>query len=122
MRILIVVVTVKGKCPAFGKMCSRCGKWNHCAKVCQATSKSECPKEANIHQVEENASDSEASIYRLQDTRAKTQFFSELKMQVPGEGMKTVRFQLDTGASCSTLTLTDYNKLTDKPGTSELFN
>ena len=59
----------RGKCPAFGKKCAKCNKWNHVAKVSKSQNK---PR--RIHQVtedfdEENDDlDSDGSIYQLQES------------------------------------------------------
>ncbi|GFR94448.1 retrovirus-related Pol polyprotein from [Elysia marginata] len=51
---------LKSKCPAYGKVCSKCGGRNHFAKVCKKTQKKPhkaAPKVRNV----ETDSDSEAS-------------------------------------------------------------
>ena len=44
----------KGKCPAFGKICSICGKRNHLPKMCK-TAKYMRKKDKTVHQLEDEA-------------------------------------------------------------------
>ena len=37
----------KGRCPAYGKMCNKCRKWNHFASVCQSKSVSNIAQQQN---------------------------------------------------------------------------
>ncbi len=107
----------KGQCPAFGKTCGFCLRRNHLEEACYA--KENQIKKGNINQLgketededSEDEAESDASIYH---TGNKTRFFSELAIETP-EGIKKLSLQLDTGASCSTLALHDYEKLTTSP-------
>ena len=99
----------KGKCPAYGHVFGKCKKKNHFPSVCKSKKKEETIKQL------ENAYDSEESIYAVQPSSEKTQFYTEVKVAAPDGSQHKVKFQLDTGASCSTLSLKDYERLTTKP-------
>ena len=100
-------------------------KKNHLAKVCRSTPKqsNEKPKKKSkderqrVNQLSENGAlgepDSNKSIYSLQSPGQKKQYITEIlvtanktKDNIP------IKFQVDTGASCSTITLKDYKKIT----------
>ena len=109
----------KGKCPAYGTTCSKCNKRNHYAKVCQSSGKdrTEQPQDLTqkLHQMDGDASDSDESIYMVY-SKTKQQYFVELAVDTPTrDETKTIRFQLDSGATCSTMKLVDYQQLSDKP-------
>ena len=103
----------KGNCPAFGKTCGKCGKKNHYASVCRSSKTS--PHDT-VHKVDDDEceqSDSDQSIYMVQSTEKK-RYFTNVLFKTP-DGDKKIKLQLDTGATCSTLTLTDYEKLSKLP-------
>ena len=66
-----------------------------------------------VHQLEPEA-ESDDSIYTVSSGERK-QYFSELTVQGTDNKQVTVKFQVDSGATCSTLTLTDYRQLSDQP-------
>ena len=100
---------IKGKCPAFGQTCGKCGKPNHVAKVCKSS------KDKHIRQLDDfdEELDSEDSIYHVTQQGKKSQYFAKLQVSAPS-GEKVIKFQLDTGASCSTMTVSDYQKITSE--------
>ena len=123
----------KGKCPAYGKTCAKCQKKNHFTKVCQSTIKQSerqrkptqnkrKPRHQNVHQMEQCSSEhnpdelsTDESIYKVQTTRTKTQYFAEVLVTANDKKKGTlIKFQLDTGATCSTISLEDYQKLTNQ--------
>ena len=123
----------KGKCPAYGKTCAKCQKKNHFTKVCQSTIKQSerqrkltqnkrKPRHLNVHQMEQCSSEhnpdelsTDESIYKVQTTRTKTQYFAEVLVTANDKKKGTLmKFQLDTGATCSTISLEDYKKLTNQ--------
>ena len=62
--------------------------------------------EAKVHQLSERDSDdSDTGIYTLR-TQEKSQYFTQVQVTTP-KGEKPLKFQLNKGASCSTLTLQD---------------
>ena len=65
--------------------------------------------------MEEHDSDCDESIYTVQ-SKPKQQYFTELAVETPtGDQAKCTRFQLDSGATCSTTRMEDYKKLNDAP-------
>jgi hypothetical protein len=98
----------QGKCPAFGKRCAACNRWNHFASVCR--------QKQHLNQVEEEqAEDSDESIesiYVVKDPMKK-HFFSNIDIETR-EGRKTMKFQVDTGASCNTMSHEQYKQLTNE--------
>lgn len=50
-----------GRCPAFGKECSKCNKRNHFAKVCQAE------KKRPVNAIEERNLEDEDEEYMVQE-------------------------------------------------------
>ena len=55
------------------------------------------------------------SIYKVQTTGTKTQYFAEVLVMANNNNEGTlIKFQLDTGATCSTISLEDYQKLTNQ--------
>ena len=112
----------KGKCAAYGKTCSKCGKQNHFAEVCKTVrhtctdlTKKKKPKPQKLHHVAEEE-DSEDSIYTITENGQLRQYHTELEVEAPSRNqVERIKFQLDTGATCSTLRLVDYKKLSNQP-------
>ncbi|XP_038060249.1 uncharacterized protein K02A2.6-like [Patiria miniata] len=117
----------RGKCPAYGHECLKCHKQNHFAKVCQSAGpdKSGKPKawpkknaKQKVHQVAADADDlsSDESIYNIHTVSKGTQYFVNLQTRPRSGGTPAVlKFQIDTGATCSTLRLQDYQRVTTEP-------
>jgi hypothetical protein len=54
-------------------------------------------------------------LYALESRKKKKQYFAEVVTATEDNAsQQIIKFQLDTGATCSTLTPTDYKKLTEK--------
>ena len=133
----------KGKCSAYGETCSKCKKKNHLAKVClsSANSNDSSPRQQKakgetkdkskrkntkkIHHLEDSGTtttedseelDSDESIYSIQNKNGKKEFCAKVivKADISKNKSQQILFQLDTGASCSTISLKDYNKITTK--------
>lgn len=82
---------VKGKCPAFGKMCKICKRKNHFANVC---------KFKNVQEVKLNTFDSNSSLYLdsiLSNHNCDT-WYENIQI-----GNENIKFKLDTGASINVL-------------------
>ncbi|KAL3890159.1 hypothetical protein ACJMK2_002451, partial [Sinanodonta woodiana] len=90
-------IHAKRECPAYGKVCSKCKKKNHFAKVCFQSS---TPK---VNIVEETDSSSDESIYTLNALTDK-QWFVNVTMSMPNTpNNKSIKCQIDTGASCNVI-------------------
>ncbi|GFR97874.1 hypothetical protein ElyMa_002756100 [Elysia marginata] len=86
---------LKSKCPAYGKVCSKCGGRNHFAKVCKKTQKKPhkaAPKVRNV----KTDSDSESSSDWMNSIKGTI----KCNMLVKG---KPVAFLIDSGASVNLL-------------------
>lgn len=119
---------VKGKCLAYGKKCGNCGRDNHVASVCRQDKKSKgtpwkskAKASHKVHAIEEATldetdSESEESIYAVSVKGTRNQFFTNIEVQELNSSVKSsCMFQIDTGATCSVLTLGEYKKITDAP-------
>ena len=83
----------KEKCPAQGKICKKCQKLNHFARVCQ--SKTTIKKQTH-HVTEDEHSDDEFFVVGCitsVNTVDMGEWYGDLSI-----GSKTIKFQLDTGA------------------------
>ena len=117
-----------GNCPAYGKTCSRCHKKNHLAKVCQSTSKQDSKKSKperkkpgkhqRVNQLQQDQppdelSSDESIFTLLTPQKDKKQYVALVLVSANKEEKPvSIKFQVDTGASCSTLTLRDYKRIT----------
>ncbi len=81
----------KDACPAWGKSCSQCRKKNHLSKCC---------RNAKVHGVEANGSDSDSSIESISTVNvfAVGCIFTEMLIN-----KKSVKFQIDSGAIVNVL-------------------
>ncbi|XP_025263219.1 uncharacterized protein K02A2.6-like, partial [Camponotus floridanus] len=94
-----------GRCPAFGKECSKCNKRNHFAKVCQAEKKRpvDTIEERNLEEDE----DIEYMVEELQvsavcDTKQSSKEWYIVSLLVKGQ---KVEFKCDSGAQVNVLSL-----------------
>jgi len=76
------------KCPAWSKVCNRCKKKNHFAKVC---------KDATVNAIKSDEDLEEISVVRVQAMKGKAVFAEMLVQQKP------VIIQIDCGASANIL-------------------
>ena len=122
-----------GNCPAYGQTCTKCKKKNHLAKVCQSSSK-QTERKSNLgarkpkptrdtrqrvhHVQEDDVTDelsSDESIYTARATKDTNNYAVEIYVSArKSEAAIPLKFQIDTGASCSTMTLQDFKKITDE--------
>lgn len=98
-------------CPARGKQCTKCDKWNHFAKVCRAGSY----KKKSVHEVSaSNESDSdELFLYSVTDRKStgNEQAFADIQL---GRQGKELKFKLDTGAQVNIIPLREYASLKEE--------
>ena len=122
----------KGNCPAYGQTCKKCQKLHHFAKVCRANSKDNLrrnnpqqkeskrwTRQKNVHQLQTNNNESlssDESVYTVFGRPQKAQYYTDIQVTDPKtDNHALISFQLDTGSSCSTLTMADYRKLSAGP-------
>ena len=93
----------KHKCPAYGKVCTRCGKENHFAKMCKSgKSEGKRPtRKVNKMAVQDASSGEEwVNTTKIQGPKSNEQKDVKCELLING---KTVTFQIDTGSSVNTL-------------------
>ena len=98
------------KCPAFGKVCSACNKPNHFAEMCKSTPHRNSRARNGVNMIEADSSSeeellsvtfdlTEGSVHAVnEDKLPEKRIFAT--MEIAG---KSVRMQIDTGASCNVL-------------------
>lgn len=104
------------ECPAKGKQCLKCRKFNHYAKVCKT--KSHTPGRTahrEIHTVDEDYEDDGSALfidtYLLTVTTEKEDEESAYAAIRLGPQNKKLTFKLDTGAQASVIPAKDFNAL-----------
>ena len=112
-------------CQAYGLTCVICLKRNHIARVCQSQvqptppqrpNKSSTQRTAKVRYVETEAVSSNESIYALRSLSDRKHYHADVRLSTPGDSTKIAcKFQIDTGASCSTLAFADYKHITKAP-------
>ena len=115
----------KGRCQAYRQTCTNCGKRNHLARVCQSQHSHPQPPTRTTHRKAhrtvkvryiEADSASDESIYSLGSLLDRKQYYTDIQISTPGDDTHhSVKFQIDTGATCSTLALKDYNQISMAP-------
>lgn len=96
---------VKGKCPAYGKLCNKCSGKNHFAKMCRTKT---------VHTVQETAKNQEELEFFVGTVRTLAQEDKEWISSLKING-SNIDFKLDTGAQVNILPLNEYDKLANKP-------
>ena len=115
----------KGKCQAYGLTYAICLKHNHIARVYQSQAQPTPPQRPNtsstqrtakVRYVETEAVSSDESIYVLRSLSDRKHYYADVRLSIPGDSTKIVcKFQIDTGASCSTLAFADYKRIIKAP-------
>ena len=115
----------KGKCQTYELTCAICLKRKHIARVCksqvqptppQRPNKSSTQRTAKVLYVETEAVSSDESIYALRSLSDRKHYHVDVRLSTPGDSTKIMcKFQIDTGASCSTLAFADYKCITKSP-------
>ena len=104
----------KGKCQAYGLTCAICLKRNHVARICQSQvhpprSNNKLPAHAKVRYVNDEPASSDESIYALGPLSDRKHYYADIHVSPLGsQKALTLKFQIDTGASCNTLALVDY--------------
>lgn len=119
----------RGNCKAYGQTCAYCNKRNHLAKVClskqQDTSTGQSERgtrkfKQRVHQLESDTpesseNESEGSLYNLDNKEKKRKYFAQVLVSTQDQVTQhPIKFQLDTGATCCTLSYDDYQKITSR--------
>ena len=104
----------KNKCPAFGKICRKCGKPNHFQSVCL--------QRQSIHKVQEESASKDESVYCTESVgvvehQHKRQFLVALCF-FEENGETLVQCQLDTGDTCNVMSFDKLSEIkqSGKPG------
>lgn len=96
----------KNKCPAYGKVCSACGKQNHFAKMCRSdrstrsTNNMPTRKVNKMNTQDVSSGEEWVNTTKVQEPHSSAQ--KEVKCELLVNG-KAVTFQIDTGSSVNTL-------------------
>ena len=90
----------RNKCPAFGKICTKCKKKNHFAKCCNPQKSSERPKSQHkVHDLQSDSSEEEAlRVTQVNEVRDSNKIFATMLIE-----SKPVKMQIDSGATCNIL-------------------
>lgn len=100
-------------CPAFGKICKKCGGRNHSEKVCKATtSQKQGNKHKELHAMIEDDSKEEEDAFELYSVSSKG--CTEWKQEIETNGL-TIMFKLDTGSEVNVINKNYYDRLEHKP-------
>ena len=111
----------KGKCQAYGLTCAICLKRNHVARMCQSQVHPPRPNNkpsahAKVRYVNDEPASRDESIYALDHLSDREHNSADIHVSpLGGQKALTLQFQIDTGASCSTLVLVDCKRLTTAP-------
>ena len=119
------------KCPAYGKICGKCGKSNHFARVCKQRGR----RKKRVNTVSVSSSDSGESLFTVQLTPEVDSVLaiqgnipSKITATMKLKGGPEINFQIDTGATCDVLKLssikgTKYaNKITHTKQVLKMYN
>ena len=108
----------RAKCPASGKTCHKCGKQGHFAVKCHVKRQSSSKPDNKVHQTSgahqrftEHSDEADDSIFILErvglvsSNVTRSSFMVRFTFHI--EYSPTVKTQLDTGATCSTMSYED---------------
>ena len=101
----------KDCCPAYGKICNRCGKQNHFATKCKSAGQGSRP-DANVHEFE-------IGTLRVCTTSTSNKEKALVTMTI-GENKIPVQFKTDSGAECNVMTAKNYVEATGDPNCENL--
>lgn len=87
----------RGKCPAYGKECMKCGRYNHFANVCKTTGRQKS-NDMSINAINNDNHETELVVYTLNNTNNHDKWFVNLTL-----GGTNVKFRMDSGADANVL-------------------
>ncbi|KAI4890019.1 hypothetical protein NFI96_007835 [Prochilodus magdalenae] len=102
------------ECPAKGKQCLKCKKYNHFAKVCRTKSYPPSKNEhKEVHSVRETQDDSESGLFidtvtATAEEEGEDSAFADIEL---GPNTEKLTFKLDTGAQTSVIPTRIFNNL-----------
>ena len=105
---------VRTQCPAYGKSCHLCGKANHFHTVCfRGKPHTKASRSiAAVHEIPSQPSESDDEIYGIEQVGAVKHNCNGLPLCFKHEfGDTTIDCQLDTGATCNVMSMTDMCKI-----------
>ncbi|XP_013395965.1 uncharacterized protein LOC106163040 [Lingula anatina] len=103
----------KGKCPAYGKSCHKCGKLNHFQVACRSQSqKSKSPRTHKvIREVNtDSCSDTEADLLVIDSVHSPHAAKKDLHVKFLVHDVST-EVKVDTGAKCNVMSLATFDML-----------
>ena len=102
----------RDKCPAFGKRCNKCHKFNHFARYCRSSK-----GVSTLTQKEEEEEHSDADELVVGTLNAKqtvemgvNECFASFRVQD-----RVIKFKIDTGSQVNVMPLSEYNQMHRKP-------
>ncbi|KAL6471840.1 hypothetical protein MHYP_G00204900 [Metynnis hypsauchen] len=102
-------------CPAKGRQCNKCKKFNHFAKVCRARTqqKQTTFKSKKVHTVSDCTEESPPelfidSITKLHANTAREQAFAEIEV---GKARHKLKFKVDTGAQANVIPANTFHRM-----------
>ncbi|KAL6462444.1 hypothetical protein MHYP_G00288660 [Metynnis hypsauchen] len=102
-------------CPAKGRQCNKCKKFNHFAKVCRARTqqKQTTFKSKKVHTVSDCTEESPPelfidSITKLHANTAREQAFAEIEI---GKARHKLKFKVDTGAQANVIPANTFHRM-----------
>jgi len=104
-------ITKEGACPAKGKQCMKCRKFNHFAKVCKSKLHTNTHTRKVIHTMDEDTEDEQVELFIDGLTSENTgkcneQAFAEIEI-----GTQKVKFKIDTGAQTNAIPVHTFERL-----------
>ena len=102
----------KTKCPAYGKECRKCRKLNHFASVCKT-------KRQTVRKIDTSSDYEEIKMVKSSSKRkpkksSSTKQFPKRLYASITVGKQSVKFQLDSGATCSVISLSTLERCLGK--------
>ena len=98
-----------GNCPAFGKQCRKCNKWNHFDRCCVNSSQRTSQSNKRIHSVDQLTDDVNTFTIDSVDSQAIKQR-NEITCTI-NINNKNIDMKVDTGAKCNVISQNVFQKI-----------